>query len=81
MEGLCKYKDILGKPGEGVHKKRVCGLAAFDIFGTMLVSLLIYLKWGGNIIIILLLLFVIGEALHLAFCVDTPVTRYIKSYW
>ena len=27
----CKYADILGKPGEGVHSKRFYGFALNDI--------------------------------------------------
>ena len=35
MDFLNKYKNILGKPGQGVHALRFCGLAANDIIMTL----------------------------------------------
>ena len=33
---LCQYSEIFGRPGEGVHKERLFGLAAVDVLGTAL---------------------------------------------
>ena len=68
---LCQYKDIFGKPGQGVHKTRFLGMAAFDFFGTMLIAALIAYFTHESFIIVFFILFVLGEILHLAFCVDT----------
>jgi H+/Cl- antiporter ClcA len=45
MSGLCAFKDVLGKPGEGVHAWRtpsvlgLPGLAAGDLLGTLGIAL------------------------------------------
>ena len=38
---LCKYKDILGKPKEGLHKYRFFGVAVVDVILTIIVALII----------------------------------------
>lgn len=81
MDGLCKYKDILGKPNEGIHSVRVGGLAAFDVFATMFLSLAIYGYTKINPIYILIVLLIVGELLHYMFCVDTPIIRYFTNMW
>lgn len=72
MSGLCKYKDALGKPGEGVHEWRVLksetfpkGLAGADLLMTAAAAAL--LTWGGafrgasggNVLIAFLIVFII----------------------
>jgi len=36
MFGLCKYKDILGKPGEGIHSIRLFNVAIMDVLFTII---------------------------------------------
>ena len=39
MNGVfSEYKDIFGKPNEGVHKHRILGLASVDLIGTAVIS-------------------------------------------
>jgi hypothetical protein len=38
---LCKYKDIFGKPGTGVHAHRVFGLASVDVALTVLLAIVL----------------------------------------
>jgi hypothetical protein len=38
---LCKYKDLLGEPGKGVHSYRIFNIAIVDVVLTILVALLI----------------------------------------
>ena len=35
MIDLCKYKDILGKPGQGVHSYRIFNIAIVDVILTI----------------------------------------------
>lgn len=72
---LCKFKDIFGKPGQGVHEKRFMGLAAFDLFGTILIAVLIAYSLDASFIIVFFIIFVLGELLHLLFCVDTAFIK------
>jgi len=79
MSGLCRFKDILGTPGEGFHSLRVGGFAALDIAGTLLVGLLLAKIFSKNIVLMTVLAFIIGEALHWVFCVDTSFILMIRS--
>ena len=39
--GLCKYKDIFGKPNEGVHKHRLFNIAIVDMSFTIIAAAII----------------------------------------
>jgi hypothetical protein len=73
----CPFKDILGKPGTGVHSVRIFGLALFDILLTIIGAWFIrkrlypktpYYK-------VLFWFFVLGELLHVLFCVKTTISN------
>jgi hypothetical protein len=38
---LCKYKDIFGIPGKGVHSYRFFNIAIVDVFLTLVLSYLL----------------------------------------
>jgi len=76
---LCKYKDSFGKPGEGAHKYRLFGLAIVDVILTIVISLIIAWFWGKKIWMILLAFFILGEILHILFCVKTPITNFLTQ--
>lgn len=81
---FCKYKDVFGKPGEGIHSTRWGPVAAFDTGATILVAMLLALVFHTSFfsfLVILLGLFVLGEFLHWIFCVDTPVILAIKRFF
>lgn len=86
---LCRFSDMLGKPGEGVHSFRIFDIAVVDVILTFVGAFFIYfiiktvLKIGGiNVnywlyIIILFLLFILGIILHRLFCVKTTVDKFL----
>lgn len=80
---LCKYKNALGVPGEGLHARRILGLALWDIVGTAVLALVLALWLSSKngmlktFLMLLAALLVTGEALHCLFCVRTPVTRFL----
>ena len=77
---LCKYKNILGKPNEGLHK-HVLGIAVVDVLATLVLAYAIYKlqprKLGWNFWYILLSLFIIAILLHRLFCVNTTINKII----
>jgi hypothetical protein len=81
MYGLCKYRDALGKPGEGVHAWRIGGLAATDLLMTAAAAFLLSrtaFKAQPPLIgflVIFVILIVAAVAIHRAFCVDTALNR------
>lgn len=77
MSGLCKYKDIFGKPNAGIHKYRIFNLAVMDIAQTILVGLLLSWYFKLNIWITLGGLFLLGIVAHRLFCVRTTVDKLL----
>ena len=80
MFGLCKYKDMFGKPGEGLHAYRVGDIAIIDVLGTLLAAWFIDSSGVAgtyNYYQIAAALFVLGIILHRAFCVKTTVDKLL----
>ena len=74
---LCKYKDVLGVPGEGVHSYRIFNIAIIDVLMTFALAFLI--SYFGKISFLLtsVVLFSLGIFLHHIFCVRTTVDRML----
>lgn len=75
---LCKYKNIFGKVGKGVHSIRIFNIAIVDVLLTLLVAFFIkyiFPKW--NFWIILFCLFLSGIFLHRLFCVKTTIDKLL----
>lgn len=73
---LCKYKDIFGKPNEGVHSIRIFGIAAVDLGMTIVVAAAVAYflgSWIINFFKVLILLLLLSIILHRLFCVRTVV--------
>ena len=77
MIDLCKYKDIFGKPNEGVHSYRVFNIAIFDLILTVLIAYIISYLFNIDFIKILVLLLLLGIVLHHLFCVRTTVDKLL----
>jgi len=75
---LCKYKDIFGKVGEGVHSYRIFNIAIVDVLLTFLLAFIIQLLLPKyNYYHILILLFILGIILHRMFCVRTTIDKIL----
>jgi hypothetical protein len=76
---LCKYSNIFGAPNTGIHSYRipVLNIAFFDLFFTIIGAIALghYLKLDWYYVLLILL--VLGEILHIAFCVKTPITSFL----
>ena len=78
MLGLCKYKDMFGKVGQGIHSYRIFNIAIVDVLLTILGAFIIHLFIPEyNYCLILLLLFILGIILHRLFCVRTPIDKFL----
>jgi hypothetical protein len=75
---LCKYKNLLGKPKEGVHKYRIFNIAIVDLILTILLSLVISKIFKIKFLISFIGIFIFGEFLHYLFCVDTTIIKVFK---
>ena len=76
---LCKYKNVLGEPGKGVHSIRLFGVAVFDVIMTFVLAWIINLFVKTNYLVVLLFCFSLGIILHKIFCVDTTIGNLLKK--
>ena len=74
---LCQYKDILGKPGKGIHSYRLFGLAIADVIMTILAAYIIAYMFKIQFRYSFIGLFIVGIALHRIFCVQTTIDVFL----
>lgn len=74
---FCNYKDIFGKPNEGVHSIRIFNLAIIDVLFTIIAAYLISIYFSVSFFITLFLLFLLGIIFHHIFCVKTTVDKLL----
>jgi hypothetical protein len=77
MLEFCKYKDLFGKPGKGVHSYRIFNIAIVDVLLTILGAFIISYFMKFNFATTLLVLFLLGIILHRLFCVRTTVDKLL----
>ena len=77
MSGLCKYKNALGIPGQGIHSFQIGGIAVADVVMTIIGAIIISWITKFNFINTLIILFLLGIILHRAFCVRTTVDKLL----
>lgn len=77
--GLCKYKDIFGKPRQGVHKYRipVLDIALVDTVLTVLLSIVIAKIFKVSFLLTFIVFILLGVVVHKIFCVDTKFNSKI----
>ena len=74
---LCKFKNLFGEPGKGVHASRLFGLARNDIIATLFGALAITMYFQKKFFLVSAALFLLGWVLHVLFCVKTPLTKFL----
>jgi len=74
---LCKYKNLFGKPGEGLRKYRIFDIAIYDTIIVIIIGFLISYFTGYNLWITLAVLFISGIIAHRLFCVRTGVDKLL----
>jgi hypothetical protein len=68
---LCKYQNILGVAGKGVHSYRILDTPMFDYIGTILLAFIVTKVTRVPLVITTILMFVLAILLHYLFCVKT----------
>ena len=74
---LCKYKNILGKPDQGIHSYRFFNIAIMDVLMTFAVGLIISYVFNKSFMWTCIILFILGIILHRIFCVRTTVDKLL----
>ena len=78
--GLCKYKDIFGKVGTGVHSLRFFNFAVVDTLLTFVAAYIINLYLKSNLLVVFIALIILSIAIHRVFCVETTLTKMFFSF-
>ena len=86
MTFLCKYANIAGTPGTGFHETRFLGMAAYDLFGTLLIAALItfllfrFAKIETPLLpaYVVAALFALAIFFHWLFCVPTALNKALR---
>ena len=73
----CPYANILGVPGQGVHARRIFGLALNDILATIVLAFITTFFIRVSFIKSLVVWFILGEVLHYAFGTKTAFLKMI----
>lgn len=71
---LCKYKNALGIPGQGLHF-HVFGVAIVDCIMTILGGALLAYLFKWSYFWTILILFILGIVLHRVICVKTILDK------
>jgi len=74
---LCKYKNLLGIPKEGIHSYRFLGLAIADVIMTIIAAIPIAYIFNTSFMYAALSLFALGIILHRLFCVRTTIDKLL----
>ena len=83
---LCRYKNALGIPKKGIHKKRLFSMALNDWMATLVVAFLLTFfffsprqprRFINMFLVILVTLIGIGIILHRMFCVETTIDKWL----
>lgn len=79
---LCKYSNIFGLPGKGLHKYKIFDIAIVDVMASILLALFIYyifkyFKYKIKFCCVLLFVFLLGILMHRLFCVRTTIDKLL----
>jgi hypothetical protein len=74
---LCKYKNIFGAPGTGIHSYRIFNLAIADIIATIILGYIISILTNYKLSKTLIVLFLLGIIVHRIFCVRTTIDKLL----
>jgi hypothetical protein len=77
MIDLCKYKNLFGIPGEGIHAFKVFGISVWDTLITIACALIIAWVAGWCYWKTIIGVFLLGIAVHRLFCVRTAVDKML----
>jgi len=77
MLTLCKYKDMFGKPNQGVHSFRIFNIAIVDVLLTILAAFIISYFLKTKFLYTLLFMFILGIISHRIFCVRTTIDKLL----
>ena len=79
MTIFCKYSELFGKVGEGIHSYRIFDIALIDVIVTIIFAYFIhklFLK-KYKFYQVLIGIFIVGVIVHRLFCVRSAVDKML----
>ena len=73
---LCKYSNIFGAPGTGVHSWKFHGTSLVDYFLTIIGAFILTQFTKIPLVITTIIMFILGIIFHYMFCVPTQSIKY-----
>jgi len=73
----CPYKDLFGKPREGIRRYRIFDIAIFDTAIVLLIGIIFSWVTKINLWLTLAVLFISGIVVHRLFCVRSGLDKKI----
>ena len=77
---LCKYKDIFGKLGEGVHSYKIFNIAIVDTVLTFVGAYFLNRYLESNLLLVFFILIVFSILIHRVFCVKSTLTKIFFKF-
>jgi hypothetical protein len=77
MVDLCKYKNLFGPPGTGIHAFKIFGISVWDTLITVALAFLIAWVTNWSYLYTLIGVFITGIIIHRLLCVRTAVDKMI----
>jgi len=74
---LCPYKNLLGKPNEGLNKYKFLNISIINVMVTITIAYVISKYYVQDFKIILLILILTGIISHRLFCVRTTIDKLL----
>ena len=76
---LCKYQNLLGVPGQGIHSYRIFNIAIVDVVMTIVAGYFLSRAYKSSFVFTCVILFILGIVLHRLFCVRTTIDKLLFS--
>ena len=74
---LCKYKNVLGFPGKGIHNHYIFPFAIMDFIMTIMFSFIISYLFNISFLWTTATIFILGIICHRVFCVRTEIDKLL----
>lgn len=72
-----EYKDIFGRPREGVHAYRIADVAFVDVIACIILIIILTMAGVGQIVPVTLMVFLTGIVSHRMFGVRTTIDKLL----
>lgn len=74
---LCRYKNIIGEPGTGIHKYRVMNIAIVDVIVTLVITFVLSRLFRHSFLFSLAYVVLLMIIAHRAFCVRSVTDKWL----